>query len=248
MEIFYSNNIAKGKASLTAEESVHCIRVLRHKTGDTIKVSGGDGNLYECVITEASTNSTKLDVIGVIEEFGTHNYYLELGVAPTKNIDRFEWFLEKSTELGIDRIIPLLCSHSERKILRKDRAEKIVLSAAKQSLKGSLPIVEELTPALEYIRECSSFDGIKLIAYCDSELINSQGESIKRIPLTEAIDKQAENCRAIVLIGPEGDFSREEIAEAAKAGFIPISLGNSRLRTETAALMSVLSFYLKYNI
>ena len=237
MEIFYSNKIANGIATLSAEESAHCIRVLRHKIGDKIRVSNGDGNLYDCILLEDSPKEVKLEVLSVVENFGTHPYYLEMAVAPTKSIDRFEWFLEKATEIGVDHIVPLLCSHSERKVLRKDRAEKVVLSAAKQSLKGTLPKVEELTSCNRFIEQRKESNVLKLIAFCDSD--------IERITITQAINKlpQHEN-KACVLIGPEGDFSREEIKSAIEAGFIPISLGESRLRTETAAVLAVTSFYL----
>lgn len=255
MEVFYSNNINGERIILSPEESLHCVRVLRHREGDMVKVSGGDGNLYLCQIAIADPKEAELRIISVEGGFGSHNYFLHIAVAPTKNIDRFEWFLEKATEIGIDQVTPLLCDHSERKTLKPERAEKIILAAAKQSLKGYIPVLHSLTPVREFIAQSAGFEGIKCIAFCDHELVNSEGTAIPRIHISEVISgdstlmenaatpkthtskaKQG-NSPLMVLIGPEGDFSREEIRCAADAGFIPISLGESRLRTETAALL-----------
>lgn len=247
MEVFYSSSIANGKIYLSPEETVHCIKVLRHKAGDEVKVSGGDGNLYRCVISNTSGKSAELSIISIEGEFGKHPYYLHIAVAPTKNIDRYEWFLEKATEVGIDAITPILCTHSERKVVKEERQERVIIAAAKQSLKGEIPVSAPLTPFKEFIDSVRNFDGGKYICYCDSELINADGDAIPRIPLTQALREQSAKdteLRSIVLIGPEGDFSLEEIRYAAAAGFIPVSLGESRLRTETAALTATLAHYL----
>ena len=247
MEVFYSNTIADGKIRLSPEETTHCVKVLRHKVGDEVKVSGGDGNLYRCTISDISGKSAELSIISIEGEFGKHPYYLHIAVAPTKNIDRYEWFLEKATEVGIDAITPILCAHSERKVVKEERQERVIIAAAKQSLKGEIPEAAPLTPVKEFIDTVRNFDGGKYICYCDSELINAEGNAIPRIPITEAIRKQTADgaeLRSIVLIGPEGDFSLEEIHHAAAAGFIPVSLGESRLRTETAALTATLAHYL----
>ena len=135
MEIFYSNKITETTVELEESESVHCVRVLRHKVGDNIKVSGGDGNLYDCVIEEITSKTTRLRINSVVAPEYVRPYFLHIAVAPTKNIDRVEWFMEKATEMGIDRITPLLCKHSERKVFKKERGDKVILSAAKQSLK-----------------------------------------------------------------------------------------------------------------
>ena len=247
MEVFYSNHIADGRITLSPEESTHCIKVLRHKVGDEVKVSGGDGNLYRCIIEEASPRGAILSILSIEGGFGKHPYYLHIAVAPTKNIDRYEWFLEKATEVGIDEITPILCAHSERRVVKEERQERVVIAAAKQSLKGEIPTSHPLTPVREFIDSAAGFEGGKYIAYCDSELINAEGNAIPRIPLTQALSQQEKGCgelRSIVLIGPEGDFSMEEIRHAAAAGFLPISLGESRLRTETAALTATLAHYL----
>lgn len=248
MEVFYSNHIADGKIYLSPEESAHCIKVLRHKVGDEIRVSGGDGNLYRCSIEVAAAKCVELSILSIEGGFGKHPYYLHIAVAPTKNIDRYEWFLEKGTEVGIDAITPILCSHSERKVIKEERQERVIIAAAKQSLKGEIPVAAPLTPVKEFIDSVADFKGGKYIAYCDSELINAEGNAIPRIPLTLALREQSAKdgeLRSIVLIGPEGDFSLEEIRYAATAGFHPISLGDSRLRTETAALTATLAHYLE---
>ena len=146
MEVFYSNDISDGRVRLSPEESAHCVKVLRHRVGDEIFVSGGDGNLYRCSLVEADPRRAVAHVLSVEDGFGTHPYRLWMAVAPTKNIDRFEWFTEKAVEMGIDRITPLLCAHSERKVYNRERGQRIVVSAAKQSLKGAVPQLDELTP------------------------------------------------------------------------------------------------------
>lgn len=242
MEIFYSNNINGDIISLSEQESIHCVRVLRNRKGSQVKVSGGDGNLYLCEIIDDDPQGAKLRILSIEGGFGKHNYFLHMAVAPTKNIDRFEWFLEKATEIGVDEITPLLCDHSERKVLKSDREERVILAAAKQSLKGAIPTLNPLTPVMDLIARSANFDGAKLIAFCDSELISAQGTVVRRVPISQALGKSA-----LVLIGPEGDFSLQEIQAAANAGFLPISLGDSRLRTETAALMAVAAEYLLHS-
>lgn len=246
MEVFYSNNISGDRILLSEEESQHCIRVLRHREGDQVKVSGGDGNLYLCEVVSDDPKGAVLHILSTEGGFGTHNYFLHIAVAPTKNIDRYEWFLEKATEIGIDEITPMLCDHSERKIIKDERGGKIILSAAKQSLKGFIPVLNSLTPSMEVIRQAESFDGIKCIAFCDHELVNSEGAAIPRIHISNALSdvfRKGESPKIMILIGPEGDFSRDEVRAAADAGFIPISLGDSRLRTETAAIFACTSVY-----
>ncbi len=241
MEIFYSNNISGEFIELSESESAHCVKVLRHKVGDCIKVSGGDGNLYNAQIEEITSKKTVLKILSVEAPEYVRPYYLHVAVAPTKNIDRIEWFLEKATEMGIDRITPLLCSHSERKVFKKERGDKIVLSAAKQSLKYDLPQLDELTPFKDFIKELDSFDGKKYICFCDREAVGSDGTVHKRISMSEAVGQ-----KALFLIGPEGDFSRDEVLLAIDNGFIPVSLGESRLRTETAALLCVSATYFSH--
>ena len=176
-----------------------------------------------------------------------HPYRLWMAVAPTKNIDRFEWFTEKAVEMGIDRITPLLCAHSERKVYNRERGRRVVVSAAKQSLKGAVPQLDELTSFKALMEEVSGFAGCKFIAYCDSDIASGLNT---RKSLAEALDAVRSDVsgadgqpQALFLIGPEGDFSSDEIAAALTAGFTPLSLGPSRLRTETAAVLCVSALY-----
>ena len=251
MEVFYSNDIRDGRIRLSPEESAHCVKVLRHRVGDEVYVSGGDGNLYRCTLEEADSRAAVARVLSVEGGFGTHPYRLWMAVAPTKNIDRLEWFTEKATEMGVDRITPLLCSHSERKVYNQERGQRVIVAAAKQSLKGKVPQLDGLTPFRALMEELRSagFSGQKFIAYCDSDIAAGLNT---REPLTgavAAVKAEGEAAAgealpgALFLIGPEGDFSSEEIAAAMEAGFTPLSLGPSRLRTETAAALCVAAVY-----
>ncbi len=237
MELFYTQNICGNICTLDEQESVHCTRVLRHKPGDIINVIDGCGSLMKCKILSGNKNSTELEILGRVEGFGAHNYHLTMAVCPTKNIDRYEWFLEKATEMGMDRVVPVIGEHSERKIVKSDRCEKILLSAAKQSLKGAVPVFEECCSVKEFIE---SFAGetqtLKLIAYC--------GEATK-MSVREALEQKNGNAfvHIAILIGPEGDFSQQEVDLAIANGFIPVHLGKSRLRTETAAVVACCEVY-----
>jgi len=240
MEIFYSNNINGDEIRLPEGESVHCIRVLRHRAGDEVLVSGGDGNLYRCSLVDDNPKEAVLSIISVEGEFGSHPYYLHIAIAPTKNIDRFEWFLEKATEIGVDEITPLLCDHSERKVIKAEREERVILSAAKQSLKGKVPLLNDMVSVAELIGRTADYDR-RCIAFCDRDLVNSLGEKASRIHLTEVLSGIQVNGgvpRILILIGPEGDFSRTELLSAADASMVPVSLGESRLRTETAGVLA----------
>ena len=222
MHVFYSPNIIGSSYQLNDSEARHCSCVLRLKFGDMIYLIDGSGNLYTAKIVDLSADKCLVDIVDVKHDFGRRNYYLHIAISPAKNIERFEWFLEKATEIGIDEITPIVCDHSERRILKTERAEKIIVAAAKQSIKAFLPKINELTSFNKVVEQ--NFAGKKLIAHCY--------ESEKSL-LYKAI-KPCEN--AIILIGPEGDFSRKEIQLAQQNNFIGISLGNSRLRTETAAI------------
>ena len=224
MNIFYTPDI-KGKIyTLEESESKHCVRVLRHGVGDKLVLVDGKGGWYEAVITDANPKRCTVDVINEIHDFGKRNYYLHLAVAPTKNIDRFEWFVEKATEIGIDEITPLLCEHSERKQINIDRIEKVAVVAMKQSLKAFLPRLNNLTNFEAFCK--TQNQGSRFIAHCEEERKSHLFGKVK--------PKE----RVVILIGPEGDFSRAEIELAKKTGFEEVSLGNSRLRTETAAVVS----------
>ena len=236
MEIFYAYRIDGGYCYLDAEESGHCVRVLRHREGDTVSVIDGEGTMYSCVLTEASPK----EAVARIEEshpgWGGHDYILNMAVCPTKNADRYEWFAEKATEVGVDRIIPVIGERSERRVFKTERLRRLLLSAAKQSLKSRIPEVAEPVSVREFIKTAP--EGLKLIAYC------FEGEQ-KRISIQEALQSYKGSGEISVLIGPEGDFSPEEAAEALAAGFIPVHLGTSRLRTETAALTAVMAVYMR---
>ena len=242
MEIFYAKDIAGGTLKLDEEESRHCVRVLRHRTGDEISVTDGNGTLFRCRITADSAKETEAEILDAIHDWGGHPYCLEMAVCPTKNADRLEWFAEKACEAGIDSIVPGIGEHSERTAVKPQRIEKILLSAAKQSLKGKIPMLKETMPVKAYIESMKDDDGcLKLIACCFED------ESHPRISIMEALEKmQPDSGRISVLIGPEGDFSAEEAALAVRCGFIPVHLGPSRLRTETAALTAVFAVYSRF--
>lgn len=296
MELFYSNNIGNGICTLAEEESRHCSKVLRHVPGDTINVIDGCGSMYRCTIMECGKQ-----VICNIEEqvtgFGAHSYHLTMAVCPTKNIDRYEWFLEKATEMGVDVVVPVIGEHSERRIIKPERLEKILVSAAKQSLKGAVPVLRETVTVKEFIRNVAPLPGVKLIAYCGEqekvtlaeaiamaqELACAPGgtscpehtsypepscaagisgavccpdpSSVPGISDVASCPEQADAAEEVlcalgknfpsitILIGPEGDFSPAEVDTAIAAGFLPLTLGTSRLRTETAAVAAVAGVY-----
>lgn len=235
MEIFWTEDIAGGICRLGEEESAHCVRVLRHRAGDRINIIDGHGTMYECTLVADSPKGAEARIEQAHQNWGGHPYDLTMAVCPTKNIDRYEWFAEKATELGVDRIVPVIGEHSERKILKPERMNRILLSAAKQSLKASIPELSDTTSVREFIESTAGTDALKMIAYCFQD--GQQRHSIREV--LENNDAK----EVIVLIGPEGDFSREEADAAVAAGYVPIHIGESRLRTETAALASVSMVY-----
>lgn len=249
MELFFSRDIDGSICRLDADESAHCVKVLRHREGDDIHVIDGEGTLYTCRILSASPKEVEAQVTGVERDWGSHPYRLRMAVCPTKNTDRYEWFAEKATELGVDVITPVIGDHSERKVFKTERLKRILLSASKQSLKGAVPQVDEALPLRDLIRSYASNDSVlKLICCC------YEGEE-RRVSIGEVLsewDTSPEDCASyptpeiVVLIGPEGDFSREEVALALECGFRPVHLGPSRLRTETAALTAVAAVYFHY--
>ena len=237
MELFYSRDIDGGICRLDQDESGHCVRVLRHKAGDEISVIDGCGTLYRCRITSDSHKGVEAMVLDKTEDWGSHPYRLHMAVCPTKNNDRYEWFAEKACEIGLDEISPVIGEHSERRVFKTARIEKILVSAAKQSLKGSVPVVNEPVSVKEFIKNNDA--ELKLIAYCFED------ERVPRRSVKEVLQSY-EGTDIVVLIGPEGDFSREEAELAIANGFIPVHLGDSRLRTETAALTAVSATYFRY--
>ena len=315
MELFFSRDFDGKVCRLDPDESAHCVKVLRHREGDMIHVIDGEGTLYNCRLLDASPKSAEAEVVEVEPDWGSHPYFLQMAVCPTKNIDRYEWFAEKATELGVDVITPVIGDHSERKVFKTDRLKRILLSASKQSLKGAVPRVDEPVNLSDFIRslddapdrcfskmniaetgtlersevgisrpavpsvclqtrkggkaagdsrgqsplnggvgEADVFLGaapagnvIKLIACC------YEGEE-KRVSIDDALKSFAgagtmtgkRVPEIVILIGPEGDFSREEVELAIKCGFKPVHLGPSRLRTETAALTAVAAVYFHF--
>ena len=300
MELFFAHSVDGGLCRLDAEESGHCVRVLRHRAGDEIAVIDGIGTLYRCRLVDDSPKGATAQILSSEPGFGAHAYHLTIACCPTKNNERFEWFVEKATEIGVDRIVPVIGDRSERKVYKTERAARIALSATKQSLKARIPEIAEPLSVRDFITaeslsgrglrnpcrlqrlrtgdevqwSTSDFDGLcpkgggsnplKLIAYCFED------ESHPRISIKAALDKcySASSCHSersegicspsfhdssvesfpeiIVLIGPEGDFSPEEAALALEAGFIPVHLGASRLRTETAAITAAEAVYLHF--
>lgn len=235
MELFYTQDIKGGICTLGEEESQHCVKVLRHREGDTIHIMDGEGTLFTCRLLDASARCATAQVLEYENDWGSHPYRLTMAVCPTKNSDRFEWFAEKGTEMGLDSIVPVIGDHSERKVFKADRLRRILLSAAKQSLKAAVPQVREAAGVKDFIAQTKDTDAVKLIAYC------FEGEA-PRISIKEAL-QGCEGKEIIVLIGPEGDFSKEEAEAAVQAGYVPVHLGESRLRTETAALAAVAAVY-----
>lgn len=228
MQLFYAPAIQPPHYTLSEEESKHCIRVLRLVQGDTINITDGKGNLFSCRIVEPNPKRCSVEVVDCKEQYEALPYSLTMCVAPTKVIDRFEWFLEKATEIGISEIIPLLSSHSERKAIKLEREEKVVTAAMKQSLKAYHPMLHDITSFTEVVKR--PFDGQRFIAHCEPAM-SDEGKNY----LFDVIEP---NSKVEVLIGPEGDFSPEEIKIALEHGYREISLGNQRLRTETAAVMA----------
>ena len=250
MELFFSRDIEGGLCRLDHDESGHCIKVLRHRCGDEISVIDGCGTLYRCRITSDSHKGVEAMVLKSVSDWGGHPYNLHLAVCPTKNNDRYEWFAEKACEIGFDMLSPVIGEHSERKVLKTARIEKILVSASKQSLKAAVPAVNEPMSVKEFISGMADRHGIsqdetngtsplKLIAYCFED------ENVPRRSIKEVLETY-EGRDVVVMIGPEGDFSQEEAQMALEAGFIPVHLGASRLRTETAAVTAAAATYFRY--
>ena len=226
MQLFYAPDLVPPEHTLGEEESRHCVRVLRLGAGDSLAVTDGRGNLYRCELTEADARRCRIRVVACEPEFGRLPYRLTMAVAPTKNADRFEWFLEKATEVGVTAVLPLESDHSERRSWKAERGEKILAAAMKQSLKAYKPELHPLTPFRQAV--ALPFEGRKFIAHCAP----ARSAAGKRHLAATLQPGEA----ALVFIGPEGDFSPAEIDLAVAHGFEEITLGNQRLRTETAAV------------
>jgi 16S rRNA (uracil1498-N3)-methyltransferase len=227
MQLFYNPDISESTTQITFDkiESKHIVRVLRKKENDMLSITNGKGFLFDVKISVASDKKCVAEIISITEKPKPWNYYLHIAIAPTKNNDRIEWFLEKATEIGIDEITPIICQNSERRVVKLERFEKIIQSAMKQSLKFTIPKLNKPIKFNEFINQ--EFEGNICIAHCEDD---------EKKFLKSVINSSE---KTTILIGPEGDFSNQEIKKALENNFSPISLGESRLRTETAALVAV---------
>lgn len=224
MQLFFTQHIQNNSLTLEEDEFAHCIKVLRKKQGDEITAIDGNGNLYTATITEIAKHSCTAAILHTEHKSPTPQH-LHIAVAPTKNTDRMEWMVEKLVEIGVGEISFIQCRHSERKVLKTERLEKIALSAIKQSLKYYLPQIHPLVSFDDFIKN-TPVDHNLYIGYCETE----QTAYLPLQPFTHT--------NTLVLIGPEGDFSPDEVEKAKSAGYLPVSLGQSRLRTETAAMVA----------
>ena len=274
------SGISRSFLRLPAEETAHCMRVLRHRPGDEIDVIDGRGTLYHCVLEgespaedggsgrrgkgegqrgkgegQRSRGEGQTAIARIVcseASWGSHPYRLTLAVCPTKNPDRYEWMAEKVTEVGVDTLAPVIGERSERRVLKTDRLHRILLSATKQSLKGAIPELLEPQTVMDFIagmgeaREAAAGE-LRLIAYCSDEV---KPRAFIMDLLREVAETPVSALTGIphvtVLIGPEGDFSPAEVQAAMAAGFVPVSLGSSRLRTETAAITAAEAVYLSF--
>ncbi len=227
MQLFFNAHIETSTQQFTFDktESRHIVRVLRKQQGDTVYITNGKGELFTSEVQIANDKKCLVKIVTFETQEKPWNYYVHIAIAPTKLNDRFEWFLEKATEIGIDEITPIICDHSERKVLKTDRMEKIIHSAAKQSLKYHFPKLNEPVLFKEFIN--TNFEGQLFIAHCEETDKKSLKNELKSAQKTT------------ILIGPEGDFSSKEIEQSLVHNFIPVSLGLSRLRTETAGVVAV---------
>lgn len=227
---FYAPDI-ETTLTLPQSDSQHCVRVLRMQPGDELEVIDGRGHRFRCVLADAHSKHAAVEIIEKTDMPLSWPQRITVAVAPTKHMDRMEWMVEKLTEIGVNRIIPLLCQRSERKGIKTERLEKIAVSAMKQSLKSVLPVISPMTSLRNVISE---FNGTqRFVAYCDP--------SVPRHDLCNAYHPATD---AVIMIGPEGDFSPDEIASALSCGWIPVTLGDNRLRTETAAIVACDTFHI----
>ncbi len=225
MQLFYVPHISEGIVELPAEEARHAVQVLRKRVGDELDIVDGKGGWFKATITEASKRDCTVEVKLLKQEERRSHYHLTMAVSPTKSNDRFEWFLEKATEIGVDRIVPLQCKRTERPKIRLDRYDKVLVSAMKQSLQAWKPELMPLTPIPDFIEQIPE-ETAAYIGWCDDSIntpLIGNFQAVKNV---------------VLLIGPEGDFTAEEVSAARAAGCQPITLGPNRLRTETAAVVA----------
>ena len=226
MQLFFTTDILGNFAYFDETESRHLTQVLRRKVGDTVQLTDGLGSLFSGEIIEVGKRTCVVTIQNTVANFEARPFRLHIAIAPTKNMDRIEWFLEKATEIGIDEITPLICKRSERTVVKTERLKGVLASAMKQSLKTFLPKIHEAVDFQQFMKQKFVEDDQKFIAYCND---------IERHPLSKMYQK-SKNC--VLLIGPEGDFMETEVAAAFKQNFVGVSLGNSRLRTETAGVVA----------
>lgn len=230
MQIFYAPDIDGDNYILDENESKHCVKVLRMKRGTQVRLIDGRGNLFEAVISEPDYKKCKITVLEKKSDFEKRNYRLHIAISPLKNPERFEWFVEKSVEIGVDEITPLICKNTEKQSIKQERVNSIIISAMKQSIKAVRPVLNFPSTFDSFIR--NRHDNKLMIAHCK--------EYPSRISISDACGK---NENALIMIGPEGDFSEGEIETAVKGNFVPVHLGSSRLRTETAGVAACHSIY-----
>lgn len=230
MQIFYVPGITGNTCLMDENNSRHSIRVLRMTKGDKLKLVDGNGNLYEAIISDPDPSGCRVTITNVIRDFENRGYRLHIAISPIKNQERFEWFIEKSVEIGVDEITPVICRNTEKPGIKRDRINNIIISAMKQSLKAFMPSLNEPVTFNEFIN--SDLTGIKMIASCNPD---SGRKKIDQI--------YEKNSDAVILIGPEGDFTWEELNLAFRNGYKPVHLGTSRLRTETAGIAACYSVY-----
>jgi len=230
MQIFYAPDIDGDYYTLNERESKHSIKVLRMGKGDNLNLIDGRGNFYEGVIDQSHPKECRIRIINVIHGYEKRNYSLHIAISPLKNPERFEWFVEKSVEFGIDQITPVICRNTEKTGIKRERILNLIISAMKQSLKAKITVLDEICKFNDFINR--SHKGKLMIAHCNKNLCRSG---------INEVYKGGEE--AVILIGPEGDFSDEEISSSIEKGYIPIHLGPSRLRTETAGIAACHSIY-----
>jgi 16S rRNA (uracil1498-N3)-methyltransferase len=225
MQLFYNAKVDNSATqfSFPEEESRHIVRVLRKQVGDELQITNGKGYIFTAKIIDANEKRCKIEVVSKVKKH-QKMHWLHMVVAPTKSNERYEWFLEKATEIGVNEITPIICANSERKTLKMERLKKVLLSAMKQSNRSYLPKLNDLITFDEFLNK--EHKGLRFIAHCKDD----EKMDLKR---RVAADKDV-----IILIGPEGDFTKQEINRSYELGFLPVSLNEGRLRTETAAIIA----------
>lgn len=233
MQLFFGEKTSETELFLSPEDSKHACKSLRKRNGDTIFVTDGKGEIFQCTIIDDNMNQVVVSIENIAINPFPKSYYLHIAISPLKNPDRFEWFVEKATEIGIDEITPIVCSRTEKGKVNIDRLNRIALSAAKQSIKSMLTKINEPVTFDKFIASRANEVDQKFIAWCETEH--------EKLLFDQCNPKES----TLVLIGPEGDFTKEEVDKSLQQGFAPISLGRSRFRTETAGMVACHEVFLK---